>query len=152
MGRWLIFAAVAGIAVVTALAGCRAPVDPATAAKQEALPAVQAWLEEIDSGDYAPSWDDASASFKTAVTSDQWVAAMNSVRVPLGKLVTRQEAAAQYQTSIPQGPGRSLKGQFVIAQFGTSFENLKSAVETVTFEKEADGTWRASGYYIKPGP
>jgi hypothetical protein len=38
----------------------------------------------------------------------------------------------------------------VIAQFKTSFENLKYAVETVTFDK-IDGTWREAGYYIKPG-
>jgi hypothetical protein len=24
-------------------------------------------------------------------------------------------------------------------------------VETVTFEKAPDGTWKAAGYYIKPG-
>ena len=43
-----------------------------------------------------------------------------------------------------------VKGDFVIAQFDSSFENMKYARETVTFEKEADGTWRAAGYYIKP--
>jgi hypothetical protein len=34
-------------------------------------------------------------------------------------------------------------------QFDTSFENKKSAVETVTFMREKDGTWKAAGYYIK---
>jgi hypothetical protein len=38
----------------------------------------------------------------------------------------------------------------VIAQFTSSFDNLQSARETVTFEKQADGSWRAAGYFIKP--
>jgi ribosomal protein S17E len=34
-------------------------------------------------------------------------------------------------------------------RFDTSFENKKSAVETVTFMQEKDGKWKAAGYYIK---
>jgi hypothetical protein len=42
------------------------------------------------------------------------------------------------------------KGTFIVAQFETSFENMKFARETVCFEKETDGTWHAAGYFIKP--
>jgi hypothetical protein len=56
-----------------------------------------------------------------------------------------------HQTSVP-APEGVVKGDYVIAQFNTSFENLQYAVETVTFEKAADGTWKASGYYVKPKP
>ena len=34
-------------------------------------------------------------------------------------------------------------------RFESSFEHKASAVETVTPMKDADGTWRVSGYYIK---
>ncbi len=123
--------------------------DAATA-KTEAVAAMQPWLAEIDSGDYAKSWTDAAKSFQKAVTSDQWAAAATSVRSPLGKLDARKMVSAMYQTSIPLGGGKTLQGEYVIAQFDASFENLKYAIETVTFEKEADGAWRASGYFIKP--
>ena len=71
------------------------------------------------------------------------------MRTPLGKLLDRKLASALRQTEIPHGT-QTIKGDWVIAQFDSSFENLKAARETVTFEKEADGSWRAAGYYIKP--
>jgi len=40
-------------------------------------------------------------------------------------------------------------GDYVIIQFDTSFENKKSAIETVTPMLDKDGVWRVSGYYIK---
>jgi hypothetical protein len=72
------------------------------------------------------------------------------VRSPLGKLIARKQVSALYDATIQGAGDNKIAGPFVIAQFDTSFENLKYAVETVTFDK-IDGSWRASGYYIKPG-
>jgi hypothetical protein len=124
--------------------------DDQEAAKKEAVAAMQTWLGGIDAGNYPKSWTDAAKSFQKAVTSDQWVTALNQVRTPLGKSLSRNLASALHQTAIPKPGGETMKGDWVIAQFDSSFENLKSARETVTFEKEADGTWRAAGYYVKP--
>jgi beta-lactamase regulating signal transducer with metallopeptidase domain len=121
------------------------PGDP----KAAAVAAMQDWLKEIDQNEYAQSWQDASASFQKAVTSDGWTAALNRVRTPLGKCTDRKLASSLHQTEVPSPTGPQ-KGDFVVAQFNSSFENLAYAVETVCFEKAADGTWKASGYYIKP--
>jgi Protein of unknown function (DUF4019) len=114
-----------------------------------AVTAMHGWLKEIDQNAYAQSWKDASALFQKAVTSDQWTSALNSARTPLGKCNDRKLASALHQTEVP-GPSGTIKGDFIVAQFDSSFENLKYAVETVCFEKAPDGTWKASGYYIKP--
>ncbi len=119
-------------------------------AKKDATDAMLPWLAEMDSGDYAKSWSDASSSFQKAVSNDQWVSMSQSVRTPLGKLISREQVSALYDESIPGPGGKTIPGPYVIAQFKTSFENLKYAVETVTFDK-IDGTWREAGYYIKPG-
>jgi len=119
-------------------------------AKAEAVVAMNAWLETIDKGDYAASWKAAAESFRNALGEAQWAAALNSARTPLGKVKKRRLASALYQTSVPQPGGKLLKGDFVIAQFESSYENLAYAIETITFEKEKDGAWRASGYYIRP--
>jgi ribosomal protein S17E len=37
----------------------------------------------------------------------------------------------------------------VLIEFQASFENKKSAIETVTSMLEKDGTWRIAGYFIK---
>ncbi len=110
---------------------------------------MQTWLKEIDQNHYAQSWTDASASFQKAVTSDQWIADLNRVRTPLGKCMGRKLASAMHETEVPS-PAGPQKGDFVVAQFQSSFENLAFAVETVCFEKGADGAWKASGYYVKP--
>jgi hypothetical protein len=120
-------------------------IDPRPAA----VAAMLTWLKEIDDNQYAQSWTDASTFFQKALTSEKWVAALNSVRTPLGKCTDRKFASALHQTEVPS-PSGTIKGDFVVAQFNSSFENLAYAIETVCFEKESDGTWKASGYYIKP--
>lgn len=117
--------------------------------KPLAVTAMQVWLKEIDQNQFAQSWKDASPSFQKAVTSDQWTADLNGVRTPLGKCTDRKLASSMHQTEVPSPTGIQ-KGDFVVAQFNSSFENLAFAVETLCFEKAPDGTWKASGYYIKP--
>ncbi|MEO6846663.1 MAG: DUF4019 domain-containing protein [Chthoniobacterales bacterium] len=117
--------------------------------KKEALAATLPWLQGIDHGSYAQSYKDASQLFKRAITEEKWVQALTSVRKPLGKCLSRKVETQSYQSEVPLPTG-SLKGDFVITQFDSSFENLNYARETVTFEKEVDGTWRSSGYFIKP--
>ena len=50
-----------------------------------------------------------------------------------------------YHTSLPSVPD----GEYVVIQFKASFENKKSAIETITPMMVKDGKWRVSGYYIK---
>ena len=123
--------------------------DDTSDPRPEAEAAMQAWLKEIDQNQYAQSWQDASDSFQKAITSDKWTAALDGVRTPLGKCTERKLASALHQKDVP-GPAGTIHGDFVVAQFYSSFENLADAVETVSFERASDGTWKAAGYYIKP--
>lgn len=149
-------AALAGIFAVLLLALTALPsvsaADNPDSAKKDAVAAMGTWLGEIDAGDYAKSWEDASAEFRKSCTSEQWVDTNQKVRAPLGKLVSRMLASAAYQGATPQAGVNLPPGDFVIAQFQTSFENMKYAVETVTFEKGPDGIWRDRGYLIHAGP
>jgi beta-lactamase regulating signal transducer with metallopeptidase domain len=117
--------------------------------KKAAVAAMQTWLQEMDHGQYGQSWKDASSEFQKAVSSDQWVATSNAIRAQMGKCSDRKLASALEQTDVPSPTGIQ-HGDFVVAQFDSSFDNLKYAVETVCFEKAPDGTWKAAGYYIKP--
>ena len=107
--------------------------------------AAQSWLKQIDDGNYASSWKDASTYFRGALTEKGWVDALNGARKPLGKLMSRKLAKSQNAQSLPGAPD----GNYLVMQFDTSFANKKSAVETVTFMQEKDGKWKAAGYYIK---
>jgi len=117
--------------------------NPKAGSQKAATVAAQTWLATVDDGQYAQSWDQASELFRKAITQDKWVSALESVRKPLGKLVSRAVISAQ-TTNLPGAPD----GQYVVMQFNASFANKKSAVETVTFMQEKDGKWKAAGYYI----
>ena len=70
---------------------------------------------------------------------------MKTVRTPLGKVVVRKLKSKKFTETMPGAPD----GEYVVIQYETTFENKKSAVETVTPMLDKDGKWRVSGYYIK---
>ena len=110
-----------------------------------AAKAASRWLALVDEGKYAESWEEAAQFFRGAVTKEQWKESLDSVRKPLGKLVSRSVKSKTYATSLPGAPD----GEYVVIQYASSFENKKSAVETVTPVLDKDGKWRVSGYYIR---
>lgn len=113
--------------------------------EQAATAAAEVWLSKVDAGYYADGWREASAYFRGAVTEKALIEALNGVRAPLGKLVSRAFKSAQYSNSLPGAPD----GNYVVMQFDSRFENKTVAVETVTFMQEHDGKWKAAGYFIK---
>jgi len=116
------------------------------AAKENAaVLAAQHWLSMVDGEQYAHSWDEAAVYFKGAVSREQWEQSLQGVRKPLGKVISREVKSKTYMTSLPGAPD----GEYVVIQFDASFENKRSAVETVTPMMDTDGKWRVSGYYIK---
>jgi hypothetical protein len=131
-------------------AGCRTttPVKPETdikTAETAAVDAARAWLSIVDSQKYSESWEEASQFFKANVTKQQWVQSIQSVRRPLNKNISRELRSKKYSANLPGAP----KGEYVIIEFGSSFENRKSAIETVTVMLDKDGKWRASGYFMR---
>jgi len=116
----------------------------ATEKESGAVEAMQAWLKLVDEGAYTQSWAEACQYFKGMVKQDQWEQAMKGARQPLGKMISRNLKSAEYKTSLPGAPD----GEFVVIIFETSFENKKSAIETVTAMLEKNGMWKAAGYFI----
>ena len=110
-----------------------------------ALVAAKTWLALIDKAEYDESWETAASYFKGAITKENWQQSLSAVRKPLGALVSRELKSKTYAQSLPGAPD----GEYVVIQFKTSFENKKSAIETVTPMLDDDGKWRVSGYYIK---
>jgi hypothetical protein len=113
--------------------------------EQAGLNSARAWLALVDTGEYAKSWDEAASFFKERVSQDQWLKALEAVRKPLGKLISRTTASTTYTTSLPGAPD----GKYVVIRYNSSFGHKKSAVETVTPMLDKDGKWRVAGYFIK---
>lgn len=115
------------------------------AAEQAAIQSAQVWLDLVDGGSYAKSWEDTAAVFKSAVSQADWGKTAQAVRAPLGRMVSRKIKSQQYATFLPGAPN----GEYVVIQYDTTFENKANAVETVTPMLDKDGQWKVSGYYIK---
>ncbi len=113
--------------------------------EKTAVVAAEKWLALVDAGKYPESWKEAAGYFRNAVTQEQWEQSLQTVRLPLGKMISRRVKSKDYRTSLPGAPD----GQYVVIRFETSFQHKKSAVETVTPMLDKDGEWRVSGYYIK---
>ena len=134
---------VAATIAIVLLAG----MSRATNAEKEkaAVTVAERWLTLVDVGKYSESWQESAEYFRNTVKQDQWEQMLHSVRMPLGKVISRKLKTKTYKTSLPGAPD----GQYVVIQFETSFQNKKSAIETVTPLFDKDGRWRVSGYYIK---
>jgi beta-lactamase regulating signal transducer with metallopeptidase domain len=110
-----------------------------------AINAAKNWLVLVDTEKYPESWEEASRLFRKAITKEQWANAVKSARKPLGKNLSRKLKLKRYYTSLPGAPD----GKYFVIQFKASFENKKSAIETITSMLDMDGKWRVSGYFIK---
>jgi hypothetical protein len=133
------------LVVVALILGVGTQVTAESEKEKSAVSAAQKWLSMVDEGKYAESWKEAAEYFRNAVIQDQWEQTLQAVRKPLGKLVSRNVKTQSYTTSLPGAPD----GEYVVIQFESSFENKKSAIETVTPMLGEDGNWRVAGYYIK---
>lgn len=146
----LIAAAVLGImynsrteapaATKTPVAAQAAPVsDPAS------LPRAKTFLAEVDQGDWEGSWNATGRFFQAQVTAEKWAEAIEPVRAPLGKIVSRKLASVDSKTNLPGAPD----GEYELLQFETQFSSLeKPAIETVVMLKGADG-WEVVGFFIR---
>jgi hypothetical protein len=128
---------------VISITGCSSSGNPV--AEEAAIASAKAWLFLVDSGKYEESWDEAAQFFKGAVLKAKWQQTMQAFRKPFGKNISRELKSKSYKTSLPGAPD----GEYVVIQFKSSFENKRSAIETITPMLEKDGTWRVSGYYMK---
>ena len=138
------------LAVIAALTGAAPALraaDPAASAGAEkaAESSALSWLALVDGGRYGESWDAAAAAFRSALSREQWIQALDKVRRPFGKTLSRKLRGAKYTTELPNAP----KGEYVVIQYDTDFESRSGAVETITPSKDSDGRWRVSGYFIR---
>ena len=128
------------------------PVLPAYAGEKEdidqAIVATQSWIQSVDAGKYADSWNAAALTFQQAVTVEKWQQALVQVRSPLGSMKSREVMKATGAPKYQSTPD----GDFVMIQFSTQFENFPQAIETVSPMRQKDGSWRVAGYFVKPRP
>ena len=103
------------------------------------------WLVLIDAGRYADSWTTAASTFKQAVTQEKWQDAVKTARDRMGPLKSR----ALKQATPAKNPPGAPAGDYVIFQYGSSFEGSDAATESVSTVLDTDGAWRVVGYFVR---
>lgn len=118
----------------------------ATEDERAAQTAAEAWLDLIDAGEYAESWNEAASSFQEAVSAKQWAQQVGDVRQPYGALQERTFESAESATDPPNDP----PGEYVTLTYKSAFANTPNAIETVATVKQEDGSWKVAGYWVRP--
>jgi hypothetical protein len=142
----LITALLLGVSVCHAVPAPAQTADSAGTAVEAAQVAARSWLRLVDRARYGESWDSAAGVFRKAVSKPAWEAAVRQARTPFAALGARKLLGASFQTRLPNAP----PGEYVVLQYRAEAKGGRTVVETVTPAKDADGTWRVSGYYVRP--
>lgn len=111
----------------------------------QARAAAREWLNIIDSGRYAQSWQEAAPLLRNAIGQQEWEAQLAAIRASLGDVEDRTLRSATATRTLPGVP----EGNYVVIRYATRFEHRKEAIETVTPHQEDDGTWKVAGYFIR---
>ncbi|RJG22538.1 DUF4019 domain-containing protein [Massilia cavernae] len=133
---------------IAVLAASMLVASPARAERASAIhksqEAAVAWLDLVDSGQYAESWDHAATSFQYAISKPRWSEKVRALRAPLGPVRARRLKWAKYTETLPDLPS----GQYVVLEYETRFDNRVSATEKVTPVQDNNGVWKVSSYAI----
>jgi hypothetical protein len=146
--KWFAFAILAVAATPTLAQTPSSTVAPAVTPPTASLPApddrARQWLTLVDDGNYADSYAQAGAVFKSHVTADGWARQAGAAREPLGAMSSRTLKSVTMAKTLPGMPD----GQYAIVQYESAFAHKAAAIETVSLMSGKDG-WSVVGYRIQ---
>lgn len=106
--------------------------------------AAKSWIELVDKGKYAESWDASSSLLKRTMSKAEWVRVLEATRKPLGNASSR--------TIIDQRPAPNPKGlppgDYMVVLYSTVFDTKPKGKELITMEQGDDGQWRVMTYLV----
>jgi hypothetical protein len=95
------------------------------------------WLTLVDDKNYAQSWNDAGAAFKSHQKADAWAKSAADTRGPLGAMASRDLHAIDLS-----------RNNIAVIRYDTVFAHKAAAQETVTLTFE-NGSWAVTDYAIQ---
>jgi hypothetical protein len=114
--------------------------------KAEAASAAAAeFLQLVDTGKFAESWQNSASLLKEQVSQEAWIEQLHKIRATTGPLVERTQEEMTYSTEAKGSP----EGEYIRIVYDTAFEARRDASEILTVMLDEDETWRVAGYFIK---
>ena len=111
----------------------------------EAKQVVDAFLIQVDNGQFGESWDGASPLFKANVSRPEWVRKMTCLDPLMGHVTQRTVKSAETRTSIPGAPD----GKYLLIVLQSVFEHKEKAMETIILRWDEVSRWTVSGYFLR---
>lgn len=110
----------------------------------EATAEAWAFLQLVDAGKYAESWQSAASLMRERVPQAEWIATLTKAQALSGSLVERVEKNASYSTTAQDSP----EGEYILLTFEAKFQRAEEVAEYVTVMREGE-RWRVAGYFLK---
>jgi hypothetical protein len=112
--------------------------------KIEAAKVAKDYVNLLDQGKYAESWDTGSSIFQKTISKGEWVLALQLARQKLGKVQSRtlkDERPAWDPKGLP-------KGAYMVVEYNTSFAKAPNSGELLTLRLEPSGQWKILTYQV----
>lgn len=111
-------------------------------AKADAVAKGQAFLAQLDKGEYAKAYQGASKFMKGQVDATKFKQGISAAKARVGARKSRKFQGSQATTALP-----GAKGDFHVLTWSSSFANLPQAREVIVVSFE-EGQWKLAGYSI----
>lgn len=102
------------------------------------------FLQMLDNGNYADSWQIADSYLQKNIPLKDWEAKLNKIRETVGTASERNLKDASFTAPAEELPD----SEFIMLEYETRFK-LKKMDEVVTVVQGKDNRWRVVGYFIR---
>lgn len=118
------------------------PTDAAVdASHAEEIQIARQWLALVDQGRWEESYKETGKAFQELNTLQLWIKTSELLRVPMGRLISRDFVSEQYVPAPPYG--------YEMLKFHSSYANRAKVMETVTLNLDDHGHWRVVGVTVE---
>jgi hypothetical protein len=98
----------------------------------------------VDAGKADEAWKQASPTFRSGMTREDWTKKAAGWRDSLGTVANRKPTGASFSEVLPGAPD----AHYVLVSYTTDFSKKKGASEVVITVKEGGG-WKVAGYRVE---
>ncbi|SPJ31751.1 unnamed protein product [Candidatus Protochlamydia amoebophila UWE25] len=110
----------------------------------EAAQVAKDYVETLDKGQYAQSWEKGDTLFQQTITQKEWETTLDLARKRLGEVQSRtlkDEKPAIDPHGLP-------KGSYMVIEYNTSFDKAPNSGELLTLRRGTDGQWKVLTYQV----
>ena len=111
---------------------------------EQAAPVAEKFLEMLDQGQYAESWQSSAQLMQGKIEQNVWVEQLTKARTLSGDVVSRERKGASYSTEAQDSPD----GEYIMLTYESSFQKASEVTEYVTLALE-EGRWKIAGYFME---